>query len=180
MLMSWCEGFFNSVNQPTLYAMNRTKKFLALAGILLMGSWAHATTNKYRLTLRDDPSTTIVIGWNQVSGSGATVYYGPTDLGTNWSAYPNSKTPDRTVSDKGMTNTFARITGLQPNTNYYFVIKDSEGNSARYWFRTCPNTPSERLSFIAGGDSRNNATPRRNANKLVAKLKPHAVLSAVT
>ncbi|MCB0396998.1 MAG: fibronectin type III domain-containing protein [Flavobacteriales bacterium] len=156
--------------------MNRTKKFLALAGILLMGSWAHATTNKYRLTLRDDPSTTIVIGWNQVSGSGATVYYGPTDLGTNWSAYPNSKTPDRTVSDKGMTNTFARITGLQPNTNYYFVIKDSEGNSARYWFRTCPNTPSERLSFIAGGDSRNNATPRRNANKLVAKLKPHAVL----
>ena len=47
--------------------------------------------------------------------------------------------------------------------------------SQRFWFRTAPADLS-RLSFIAGGDSRNNRDVRRNANLLVAKLKPHAVL----
>lgn len=135
----------------------------------------YATTGRYRLTFRTDPSNSIVIGWDQQSGSNPVVYYGTTDHGTNWSAYPLSKTPDRSVSYKGMDNTFARLTNLQPNTNYYFVIRDSDGTSARYWFKTCPNDPATRLSFIAGGDSRNNYTPRKNANKLVAKLKPHAV-----
>ncbi len=136
----------------------------------------NANTNKYRLTLRDNPATSIVVGWNQVSGTNAVVYYGTMDLGTNWSAYPNSKTVDRSVSYKGMNNRFAYLAGLQPNTNYYFVIRDNEGTSDRFWFKTGSNNPADRLSFIAGGDSRNNRTPRINANKLVAKLKPDAVL----
>ena len=137
---------------------------------------ANANTNKYRLTLRDNPATSIVVGWNQISGNNAVVYYGTTDFGTNWSAYPNGKTVDRSVSYKGMNNRFAYLTGLQPNTNYYFVIRDNEGTSSRFWFKTCSNNPADKLSFIAGGDSRNNRTPRINANKLVAKLKPDAVL----
>ncbi|OEK08446.1 hypothetical protein A8C32_03075 [Flavivirga aquatica] len=136
----------------------------------------NADTNKYRLSLRDNPATSIVIGWNQVSGSDATVYYGTKDLGTNWNAYSNSKTVDRAVNYKGMNNRFARLTGLLPNTNYYFVLRDSQGTSGQFWFKTGSNNPSDRLSFIAGGDSRNNRTPRINANKLVAKLKPDAVL----
>ena len=75
-----------------------------------------------------------------------------------------------------MNNHFARLSGLQPNTNYYFVIRDSQGTSQRMYFKTAPDNPNERLSFIAGGDSQNNRTPRQNANKLVAKLKPTAVL----
>lgn len=74
-----------------------------------------------------------------------------------------------------MNNNFTRLSSLQPNTAYYFVIRDSEGTSSRYWFKTAPDVNSERLSFIAGGDSRNNRTPRQNANKLVAKLRPHGV-----
>lgn len=137
---------------------------------------AQAVTNKYRLTLRADPSTTAVIGWNQVSGSNPVVYYGTVDQGTNWSAYPYSKAVDRSTSFAGMNNRFARLSGLQPNTAYYFVIKDSDGTSQRFWFKTLPNNPNERLSVIAGGDSRNNRTPRQNANKLVAKLRPHVVM----
>ena len=133
-----------------------------------------SNNDKYRLILVDNPSTTITIGWNQISGTNPTVYYGTTDNGTNWNLYPNSKTVDRTVSFRGMSNNFARITGLLPNTSYYFVIRDSQGTSQRFWFKTAPNDLS-RLSFIAGGDSRNNRTPRQNANRLVAKLKPHAV-----
>lgn len=149
--------------------------FLLLAAALYSFN-AGAVTNRYRLTLRTDPATSAVIGWNQVSGSNAAVYYGTADKGTDWSAYPNSKTVDRSEAFAGMNNRFARITGLLPNTAYYFVIKDNDGVSQRFWFKTLPDDPSQRLSIIAGGDSRNNRTPRQNANRLVAKLRPHIVM----
>ncbi|WP_281987545.1 fibronectin type III domain-containing protein [Aquimarina aggregata] len=150
------------------------KKLYFLFAILI-GLQTQASNGKYRLTLRGNPATSIVIGWDQTSGSNPVVYYGTTDYGTNYRNYPNSKAPSRTVSYKSMNNTFARLTGLTPNTAYYFVIRDSQGTSSRFWFKTAPSD-NRRLSFIAGGDSRNNRTPRRNANSLVAKLKPHAVL----
>jgi hypothetical protein len=154
----------------------KTTGSLLLAAFIWSGSQLQAATNKYRLMLRTDPATSSVIGWNQVSGTGATVYYGTTDYGTAWASYSNSKTIDRSISYLGMNNCFARLTGLQANTVYYFVIKDSEGTSQRFSFKTLPNSPTQRLSIIAGGDSRNNRTPRQNANRLVAKLRPHAVM----
>ncbi len=151
--------------------MKRT--FLLLLCLLAINTYS--SNGKYRLTLRDNPATSIVIGWDQTSGSNPVVHFGTTDFGTDYSSYPSSKAPDRTVSYKGMNNNFARLTGLTPNTAYYFVVRDSEGTSERFWFKTAP-ADNSRLSFIAGGDSRNNRTPRQNANRLVAKLKPHAVL----
>lgn len=154
---------------------NSARLFL-LAGFIWSGSQMIAVTNKYRLMLRTDPASSTVIGWNQVSGSGATVYYGTVDQGTAWASYSNNKTIDKSISYLGMNNCFARLTGLQANTVYYFVIKDSEGTSQRFSFKTLPNSPTTRLSIIAGGDSRNNRTPRQNANRLVAKLRPHAIM----
>ncbi|NJM80205.1 MAG: metallophosphoesterase family protein [Flavobacterium sp.] len=142
--------------------------------LVLTYSIGFSNNDKYRIILLDNPSTTITVAWNQISGTSPTVYYGPTDFGTDWNAYPNNKTVSRSISYRGMNNNFARISGLTANTAYYFVIKDSQGTSQRFWFKTAPNDLS-RLSFIAGGDSRNNRTPRQRANKLVAKLKPHAV-----
>ncbi|MGB3464660.1 MAG: Ig-like domain-containing protein, partial [Cyclobacteriaceae bacterium] len=144
--------------------------------LLAMVSHAYAVTGRYRLTLRDNPSSSIVIGWDQISGSGPVVYYGTADKGSNWSAYPLSKSPDRKASYRGMNNHFARLSNLQADTYYYFVIRDSDGTSQRFYFKTAPADASKKLSFIAGGDSRNNRTPRQNANRLVAKLKPTAVL----
>ncbi len=136
----------------------------------------HSKTGKYRLTLRDNPATSVVIGWEQILGDNPVVYYGDADHGDSWEKYKWSRKPDRTVHYAEMENNFVRLTGLTPNTSYYFVIKDSEGVSERYWFKTAPMDSGSRLSFIAGGDSRNNPVPRRNANLLVSKLKPHAVL----
>ncbi|RZS93362.1 InlB B-repeat-containing protein [Aquimarina brevivitae] len=150
------------------------KKILSVL-CLCVTIFSYGSNDKYRLTLRGNPATSIVVAWNQTSGSSPIVYYGTTDFGTDYTNYPNTKTPDRVVSYKGMNNHFARLTGLQPNTAYYFVIRDSQGTSQRFWFKTAPSDNS-RLSFIAGGDSRNNRTPRQNANRLVAKLKPNAVL----
>lgn len=152
-------------------------KFLIAPLMMLVVLFANANNDKYRLILVDDPATTITIGWNQISGSSPTVHYDTIDHGTNFANYTFSKSVDRGVTTKGMTNLFARLTSLTPNTNYYFVINDSEGTSQRFWFRTAPDDNS-RLSIIAGGDSRNNRTPRRDANTLVSKLKPHVVLFA--
>ncbi len=77
-----------------------------------------------------------------------------------------------------MKNHFVDLSGLKPATAYYFIIKDSEGTSERFWFKTFPNDPKEPLSIIAGGDSRINQTTRQKANKMVAKLRPHAIIFA--
>lgn len=136
----------------------------------------NAKTDKYRVMWRDDPATTMVIGWNQISGSGVAVYYDVNDFGKDVLAYQNSAKPIASNRSKGMNNNFVRLTNLIPSTTYYFVVKDSEGCSERMSFETAPDNPEERLSIIAGGDSRNYRKARQKANSLVAKLRPHCVM----
>lgn len=124
---------------------------------------------------RDNPATTMVIGWDQVSGLRPVLRYDVQDHGTNARAYPHTARPV-SVPAKGMNNHFARLTGLRPNTVYYFVIEDSEGVSRCLSFQTAPSRPDARLSIIAGGDSRNNREARIKANKLVSKLRPHLIM----
>ncbi|NBB79212.1 MAG: hypothetical protein GVY36_07150 [Verrucomicrobia bacterium] len=128
-------------------------------------------TDKLRVVWADDPATTATIAWNQIAGNDASVHWGPVDFGTSVDDYPNTDTVDRSTSYKGMENRFVRLTGLTPETEYYFVLRGDSGTSPRYWFKTAPDQP-EPFSFIAGGDSRNNQTPRRNANLMVSKLRP--------
>lgn len=144
--------------------------------LTLISTSLFANTEKYRLVYRTDPSTSIVVQWVQASGSNPIVYYDVVDHGTNWSAYAFQHGVDRTESYKGMTHKFSRLTGLQPNTNYYFVIKDSDGTSSRFWFKTLPNNSNTPLSVIAGGDSRTNPQARQNANLLVSKIRPHFIM----
>ena len=125
--------------------------FIVLTFILLHLSIL-ANTGQYTLTYRDDPATTMVIGW---SGDEGTVYYGTSDEGTNFNAYPLNHGVDRIGSAHGHNRKFARLTGLTPNTMYYFVIYDNTGlTSARYKFRTLSYDPSDPVSYITGGDSR--------------------------
>ena len=151
------------------------KHLAILTFALLFSTWLFAGTEKYRVMWRDSPSSSIVVGWNQTGGSNPVVYYDTVDHGTNWSAYAFNKSPDRSVSAKGMNNNFARISGLQADTAYYFVIRDSQGTSQRLWFKTASNSESD-FSIVAGGDSRNNQIPRRNANTIVSKLRPLFVM----
>ncbi|MEY4906088.1 MAG: hypothetical protein RLZZ292_3903, partial [Bacteroidota bacterium] len=137
---------------------------------------SHATADKFRCSWRDNPATSMVVGWDQESGNDPVFYYGMTDFGANQSKYTLSRKPDRIQKAKGMTNCFVRLTGLQANTVYYFVIKDSEGVSKRMSFCTASDNPDDRLSIVAGGDSRNMHEARINANKMVAKLRPNFVL----
>ncbi len=137
-----------------------------------------AKTDKYRCIWNADPSTMMTIGWGQVSGTNPVVYYDTEDYGNNWEAYTYAQNYSHSILSKGMDNHFARLTSLMPGTTYYFVIKDSEGVSERYFFTTAPDNPYERISIIAGGDSRNYRKSRQKANLLVSKLRPHCVMFA--
>lgn len=140
--------------------------------------WTEDSVSRLRITWSDDPSTTANIIWDAGSrkASSQKLYFGLIDHGTKYRKYSNSISLSKLDKFKGMYNATVRLKNLQPDTKYFFVIRTSKGKlSKRYWFETISNDSTTRLSIISGGDSRNNRTPRVNANKLVAKLKPHFV-----
>ncbi len=160
---------------------------IILLNILVVFS-AFATTRFYRLIWNDDPATTMTIGFDLSSGdlNSVRVLYDTQDHGGNTAAYAFSETPYRNVDYNNMQNVFVKLNNLQANTIYYFLVIDNEGSSERMFFQTAPDSPNTRLSLVAGGDSRDlpdiltggvdDEIGRQNANKMVAKLRPHGVV----
>lgn len=162
------------------------KIFLISILIFLFQLFLFSGTQYYRLSYRDDPSTTIVIGWSDLGTStNAKVYFDVVDHGQNFQDYAYIKSIDRTQNYKDLNNQFARLNGLIPNTVYYFVIRDDQSVSNRMIFKTLPDNANTPITFIAGGDSRTGSIiesgysqcrpNRQDANRLVAKLRPSFV-----
>jgi len=137
---------------------------------------AFGKVERLRCMWREDPTTTMVIGWDQTAGTNPVLYYTTKNRGGDMTNYATSQTPDRVLVTKGMNNHFVRLKGLRPGTTYYFKIKDTQGSTAVHSFQTAPASPYSRLSIIAGGDSRNHRAARISANKIVSKLRPHFVM----
>ncbi|MEM7600231.1 MAG: metallophosphoesterase family protein [Verrucomicrobiota bacterium] len=146
----------------------------ALADAAKIEAWKASKTDKYRLIWTSSPSTQATIGWNQKDGSPGTVHFGKRDHGRNAEAYPRTQRATEVNKFDGFKNAFALIDSLEPNTQYYFVIRDDYGTSRRFQFQTASNKPQP-FTFIAGGDSRNFRDVRIAANQLVAKLRPQFV-----
>lgn len=163
-----------------LYAQPRGIKLSAPGALLillfLLPQQTMALASKFRVIWYQDPASTAVIAWDQVSGEDPVVHIDVNDFGNDIAEYGLKKRADIARPAKGMNNHFLRLKGLIPNMTYYFIVKDSEGQSRRMFFTTAPSNPEQRLSIIAGGDSRNHREARRDANLLVAKLKPHCVM----
>lgn len=152
-------------------------KKIVLAALLFITSFSFAKVDFIRVMFNHDGATQATIGWNQVSGENPRVYYGDKDISPeNFESYPHFLEPHASNDFKGFENRFVRLNSLTPNQAYFFVIQDSEGVSERYWFKTTPNDPNERLSLIAGGDSRTRRDPRKKAFETCGKLVPHAIL----
>ncbi|MDG2125771.1 MAG: chitobiase/beta-hexosaminidase C-terminal domain-containing protein [Verrucomicrobiales bacterium] len=128
---------------------------------------AFATTDKYRAIWNDSPGSAITIAWCQVDGDGGSVSYRP--LGSK--AEMMTQEVDHKTSHHGLESRFVRLGGLEPDTGYEFVIKDSNSSSPGLSFKTAPAGASS-FSFAAGGDSRNHRDARQRANRIVAKLRP--------
>ncbi len=154
----------------------RFSLFLLITVLTLPFNEAHASIERLRVSWRSDPATSMVVGFDQVSGGRPALFYDVVDHGENWEAYQFSSPPSWAVRDKAMNNVFVRLEGLNPNTVYYFGVRDTEGVSSRFSFKTAPADPSVRLSIIAGSDSRNHRMARIDANRLVGKLRPTCVV----
>ncbi len=141
-------------------------------------SLEHGVPGQFRLMLRNNPAKTMVIGWNYFQGEkeGNKIYYDTIDHGNDIDAYAFKEVPQFYSEYKKINSAFIELRQLVPKTKYYFIVVNSFGKSKRYWFETLSDSRADRISFIAGGDSRNNREPRLNANLLVSKLRPHAVL----
>lgn len=133
--------------------------------------------NQVRVMYLDDPATSFTIGWQYFSKGKEPdmIAFGTEDFADDFDSYPYKKRLDKRTSYKGIQTAFVKLENLEPDTRYYFVIKNSFGVSRRFYTHTLPDDRSARISIIAGGDSRNNRGPRQAANLLVAKLKPHFV-----
>ena len=127
-----------------------------------------------RVTFGLNPYNEASIIWDQNRGEFLGLYLDTVDPSVN--RFRTKLEFSEKNSARGMKNHIVRLKDLKPNTRYYFTIKDTEGFGRTYYFSTVSDSPTERFSFIAGGDSRDNRVVRQKADKLVAKLKAHAVL----
>jgi len=152
------------------------KLFIIFLLLVCYASITDAATRRYRISFNGNPSTSVTIGWDQPTGTSPTVYFGTTDFGTAWASYPLNQTPQISNTSRGMNNQLCTITGLSPNTVYYFVIRDSEGTSNRFSFKTIPDDPTIRLNVAMGGDTRSVSTARRNGNLMMTKLRPQVIM----
>jgi len=155
--------------------LQRANTFSTLI-LLLLAANAYCKADKFRVIWQGNASNSATIAWNQVSGTDPILLLDVNDFGQKADEYGLSKHPDRIQLAEDMNNHFVRLENLLPNMTYYFLIKDSEGISRRFFFTTAPNSPDRRLSIIAGGDSRNHRDARQDANIMVAKLRPNCVM----
>ncbi len=130
-----------------------------------------SNTSKFRLMWIENPTTEATVGWVQKSGEPGVVHYGKVDKQRKHHLYAKTQEVQTTVKIETGTNCFAKLTGLEPNTEYFYVIKDAAGVSRRLKFYTAP-AKAEAFTFINGGDSRSNRATRQELNKIAAKLKP--------
>lgn len=144
---------------------------------LSISLWGRA--DKMRIVWVENPAYNAHVGWSSTTHQKQTLYVSTVDHGKDTSAYEWRFQPEVVYKGyKGMLTQFVRLSNLMPNSKYYLVWGDKTSVSSAYFFQTAPDEPTEPLSLIIGGDSRNNREARQHANILVGRLRPHAVLFA--
>ena len=147
------------------------KSLYLIIFVLIFSFKALAKTDKYRLIWNSNPHSSITIAWCKIDGLGAKVHYGEVSQLKDGEDYPLQQEVHRKTLFLDLKSRFARLTGLKPNTEYAFVIRDDNSESRQFTFKTA-SKDNENFSFVAGGDSRNNQAARQNANRAVAKIRP--------
>ncbi|NND07248.1 MAG: metallophosphoesterase family protein [Saprospiraceae bacterium] len=137
-----------------------------------------AASDKYRLVWNSDPTNSVTLAWDQLQDSEVEVYFDTKDQGRKYWKYNQKVSPSANNNRYEMNTHFANLEGLQPGTNYFFVVKDTFGVSDRFWFKTAPSKPSP-FTFITGGDTKSEGLPLeagRASNGMVSKLRPLFVM----
>lgn len=163
--------------------MMKHQTLILLLAVALLGNACQedltpASIDKIRLVWTDDPASTMTIGWDQFAGEAPVVYYGIKDRGRKWKRYKRSLSPTRAIRHQGMNTRFCELTNLEPDQAYYFVIKDNEGVTERFWFKTAPDKPAP-FTCVVGGDTKPYDPPlqaSRYTTQMIPRLRPLFVL----
>lgn len=148
------------------------KYFVSIVAFFLLFQ-AQAKVEFVRAMFNTNAATAFTIAWNQKSGKEPVLFLDTVNTEKQFSIKQSISSSN---SEKGLQTHFVRLMNLKPSTTYYFYIQDSEGKSRVYYVRTVASNSNTKLSLVAGGDSRDNRSVRTLGNKMVAKLRPDAVL----
>ncbi|MCE2573260.1 PKD domain-containing protein [Motilimonas eburnea] len=146
---------------------------LCLSAMLGFGAYANAAPNQVRVVWDQDPARNAVIGFSpSQTSANSYVMYGQNPDEATW----RKLTPFASRRfDSVLTSEFVRVRNLTPDEHVYFRLCDEQGCGQHYTFKTAPSAPAD-FTFVAGGDSRSNASMRRTGNKLVSKVRPLFVM----
>jgi acid phosphatase type 7 len=123
------------------------------------------------LTWHEDPTTSIGVNWVDLyEDSGNTVMYRAADE-TAWKSATGSH---GTLADTVMRVHQVALTGLKPDTLYFFVVDDKEPADPRQFlkFRTMPARMSRPIRFVTGGDMQHSREMVDAMNRIAASLQP--------
>ncbi|NQZ07424.1 MAG: pre-peptidase C-terminal domain-containing protein [Algicola sp.] len=146
--------------------MNNYK--LALIATLTLAAPLASAGEQVRVAWDKNPHSEAVIGFNNESGS--YIRLGSTTNENNWQSH-NTTVQRRFDGSSRLTSNFVRLSGLNPDSEYYFKICRNSCSSTLYYFKTAPNSPRN-MTVVSGGDSRSSHSGRRQGNRLVAKIRP--------
>jgi len=130
---------------------------------------------------QNDTSHTIVVTWKTTTAeAGDNVLYDTVSWGGDPENYAYSATGSyHTYSGAGGYIHDVELTGLSPDTRYYFICGGENGGwSAERSFRTAPGA-STNIRLVAGGDSRSGGNwpgPRDSISRAMAEFNPSFVL----
>jgi predicted phosphodiesterase len=129
------------------------------------------------LTFQNSPSSTITVTWQtDASTTGDVVLYDLISRGGDSSLYQNQEI--------GSTHTYdgasgfihdVELTGLVPDSIYFFICGGPENYSEERSFKTAPNILSD-FKFVVGGDSRSFPDDRTVVSQAMSPTNPSFVL----
>lgn len=129
---------------------------------------------QWRIVWTHDPATEAVISWTTaVKPQNATLHYDTETRSGVLPKYAKTAKPDEAgvYTDKKIKLHYhhAKLTGLQPDTLYWFTIACDAEATRELHFRTAPAGDVE-FKFLYGGDSRTNRGGRQAMNKRMRAL----------
>ena len=127
---------------------------LVLVALIPVGGVALAAPQHVRISFMNDASTSVGVAWSTLSGAAAAEI----KYGTSSGSYPKTATGKLTkISATLGTVSEVTLTGLSPNTTYYYRVGGAAGGwSAEHTLHTAiyPHPQCGAFSFAYMGDSR--------------------------
>ena len=132
-----------------------TRPLALSAATCLLAASAHAQSIRVGPFLQDATPTSIWVGWETTSGAPSTVRYGFSPGRLTGAATGSS------ISSQGAARIHhTQITGLQPDTVYYYQVDTGADASEVIRFRTpAPASAEQPFRFVAYSDTQGGPIP---------------------